>query len=301
MKFDLIDLSLFVAAVDTGSLTKGSERIGLALAAASARIRLMEARLRVKLLERSKRGVVPTSAGVAMLNHARIVLNDAALLEADVSEFARGLKGKVRLMSNTNALAEFLPQALGAFLAANPDISVSVEERLSLHIVQAVSSGEAAIGIVASTINMGSLEHFPFARDRLVLVVPHGWRPDVLELAFKEALGEPFIGLQETSAIQTFVAEQAARSGHILQVRMQLLGFEQVCKMVESRAGIAVVPESSALRAAQTMSIRIVPLLDEWSHRDLRICVKDKNRLAPVALQLFEHLVSIRFRSPRSS
>lgn len=291
MKFDLVDLSLFVAAVETGSLTKGAERSSLALAAASARIRLMEMRLKVKLLDRSRRGVAPTSAGAAMLQHARNVLHDAAMLEADVAEFAGGLKGKVRLMSNTNALAEFLPQALGAFLAANPDISVSVEERLSHHIVQAVASGEAAIGIVAGTTDMGGLEHFPFARDRLVLVVPDGWRREVTEIEFKDTLDEPFIGLQETSAIQTFIAEHASHAGRILQVRMQLLGFEQVCKMVESRAGIAVVPESSALRAAHTMSIRIVLLSDSWSQRDLRICVKDKGRLTPVSSQLFEHLL----------
>ena len=171
MRFDLVDLSLFVASVESGSLTRGAGRSGLALAAASARIRLMEERLKVRLLERSRRGVTVTPAGDAMLGHARVVLAAVEALEADVSEFAGGMKGRVRLLSNTTALAEFLPRALGPFLAAHPDISVGVEERLSHEIVRAVVAGEADIGIVAGSADMAGLETFPFARDRLVLVV----------------------------------------------------------------------------------------------------------------------------------
>ena len=73
MHFDLIDLRLFLHVVETGSITAGAARSGLALASASARVRGMEEQAGVALLERGRRGVEPTPAGRALLHHARLV------------------------------------------------------------------------------------------------------------------------------------------------------------------------------------------------------------------------------------
>lgn len=290
MRFDFTDLSLFVSAVETGSLTRGAERVGLALAAASARIRLMEERLHVRLLDRSSRGVRPTPAGETLLRHARILLADVQVLDAEIADFAGGLRGRVRLLSNTNALAEFLPRALGRFLALHADISVAVEERLSHEIVRAVGAGEAEIGIIAGTTEVAELQSFPFARDRLVLVVPVASSIVTEALPLADVLDHPFVGIQEASAIQTYVGGIAARAGRRLRLRMQLLSFDGVCRMVEEGAGLAIVPESAALRYASTMAIRIVQLSDDWALRDLRLCVLDKARLTPIGRLLLDHL-----------
>ena len=74
MRFDLTDLRLFLAAVETGSITRGADRSALALASASARIKEMEHTLGVPLLVRGRRGVEPTPAGHALAHHARVVL-----------------------------------------------------------------------------------------------------------------------------------------------------------------------------------------------------------------------------------
>lgn len=289
MRFDLVDLALFVASADGGSLTRGAEHCGIALAAASARIRLMEDRLAVKLFERSRRGMTLTPAGTAMLRHARRLLETAADLEADVAEFSGGLKGRVRLLSNTTALAEYLPQSLGSFLADRPDIAVSVEERLSHDIIRAVGAGEADIGIVAGSADLTGLESFPFAQDRLVVVAAKGSiGPE--PVAFQSLLDHAFIGLREDSAIQSFVAMHAVQAGRPIRLRMQMLGFDAICRMVESEAGIAVIPQSAAIRAAATMTIDIVGLLDPWAVRDLRICVASEMGLPSVARLLLTHL-----------
>ena len=85
--------------------------------------------------------------------------------------YARGLAGQVRVLSNTNALTEFLPETLSSFLMAYPDISVDLEERLSDEIVGLIAEGNADIGIVAGTVDYGGLNTFPFRSDRFVLVV----------------------------------------------------------------------------------------------------------------------------------
>ena len=63
MRFDLVDLRLFLAIVETGSITHGAERAALALASASARIKGLEQAFSVGLLTRGRRGVAPTPAG----------------------------------------------------------------------------------------------------------------------------------------------------------------------------------------------------------------------------------------------
>src|SRR5215831_6611259 len=128
MRFDLADLSLFRHVVEAGSITHGAERAHLALAAASTRIRNMEAALGAPLLVRRRQGVTPTPAGRTLLQHARAILRQAERLREDLGAFAGGLAGQVKVLSNTNALTEFLPETLSSFLASHPNVSVDLEE-----------------------------------------------------------------------------------------------------------------------------------------------------------------------------
>src|SRR6201988_3371715 len=161
MRFDLADLSLFRHVVEAGSITHGAERAHLALPAASTRIRNMEEALGAQLLVRRRQGVTPTPAGRTLLQHARVILRQAARLREDLSAYAGGLAGQVKVLSNTNALTEFLPETLSSFLAAHPPVSVDLEERLSAQIVGLGAEGVADLGVVAGTVDMSALETFP--------------------------------------------------------------------------------------------------------------------------------------------
>src|SRR5215207_10097470 len=108
VQFDLVDLNLFRHVVEAGSITHGAERAHLALAAASTRIRNMEQALGAPLLTRGRAGVTPTQAGRTLLQHARTMLGQAERLREDLGAYAGGLGGQVRVLSNTNALTEFL-------------------------------------------------------------------------------------------------------------------------------------------------------------------------------------------------
>ncbi len=291
MRFDLVDLNLFRHVVEAGSITHGAERANLALAAASTRIRNMEQALGAPLLARSRQGATPTPAGRALLTHARTMLAQAERLREDLSAFAGGLAGQIRILSNTNALTEFLPEALGAFLAGHPQVNIDLEERLSDEIVGLIAEGVGDIGIVAGTVDTGRLATFPFRSDRFVLVVAEGHPLAGRErIDFAEVLSHDFVGLDRASALQRFLAGKATRIGRPIRLRVQLRSFDAVCRMVEAGVGVGIVPQTTAERAARTMAIRIVPLTDPWTLRDLTICVRDLDALAPTARQLVEHL-----------
>lgn len=293
MRFDFADLSLFRHVVEAGSITHGAERAHLALAAASTRIRAMEDVLGAPLLTRSRQGVTPTQAGRTLLQHARVILRQAERLHDDLGAYGGGMAGQIRVLSNTNALTEFLPESLSSFLAAHPNVSVDLEERLSDEIVGLVAEGVADVGIVAGTVDAGTLETYPFRRDRFVLVVA---RDHALakraKIAFEEVLDHDFVGLSRASALQRFLAGKAARSGRPLRLRVQLLSFDAICRLVECNVGIGIVPETTASRVAKTMAIAAVTLSDPWAVRDLTICVRAMKELPLYARQLVEHLRS---------
>lgn len=291
MRFDLVDLKLFCEVVDAGSITKGAERSALALAAASTRIRNMEEALGAPLLERSRQGVTPTPAGRTLLKHARTILSQSARLREDLGAYAGGLSGEVRLLANTNALTEFLPEALSRFLAEHPHVSVNLEERLSDEIVGLIAEGVGDIGIVAGTVDVGRLETFPFRSDRFVVVTSEGHplakRPSA---TFADVLNFDLVGLDRASSLQRFLSGKAAREGRPLRLRVQLRSFDAVCRLVECAVGVGIVPETTAHRAARTMSLAIVPLTDDWAQRELTICVRSVEDLAPYARDLVQSL-----------
>lgn len=291
MPFDLADLSLFRHVIEAGSITHGAERAHLALAAASTRIRNMEEALGVVLLRRGRQGVTPTQAGRTLLQHARAILRQAERLHEDLGAYGGGLAGQIRVLSNTNALTEFLPEALSSFLAAHPNVSVDLEERLSDEIVGLIAEGVADLGIVAGTVDAGALETYPFRRDRFVLVVarsnPLAQRD---KIGFEEVLHHDFVGLDRASALQRFLAGKAVRIGRPLRLRVQLRSFDAVCRLVECNVGIGIVPETTARRVAKTMAIAAVPLTDSWAVRELTICIRDMKELPLYARQLVEHL-----------
>src|SRR5260370_37807040 len=114
MRFDFTDLGLFRHVVEAGSITHGAARSNLALAAASTRIRKMEESFGTELLVRGRAGVVPTHAGRTLLQHARSILAQSERMQEDLTPYARGFAGRVRVLSTTHTLSELLPEVLSS-------------------------------------------------------------------------------------------------------------------------------------------------------------------------------------------
>jgi DNA-binding transcriptional LysR family regulator len=291
MRFDLVDLQLFVAVTDSRSITEGAARCNLALASASARIKGLEEALGVSLLTRGRRGVAPTAAGESLLGHARVVLQDVEIMRGDLAAYASGAKASVHMLANTVGLSEHLPKALAAFLREHPHISLDVEERESADIAQTIASGIADLGFAAEHTLPDTIERFAFSTDRLVVVTAQ--RSELAgrrTIDFREITDRDFIGLTSSTALQSHVGKYAARLGARLRFRARLRDFDAMCQMVAAGVGIAIMSEVAARRCARTMPISIVRLRGTWANRKLAICYRSlKTRPRPARL-LADHL-----------
>ncbi|RVT93059.1 LysR family transcriptional regulator [Sphingomonas crocodyli] len=290
MRFDLVDLRLFVAIVEAGSISKGAEKVHLALASASARVSGMEAMLGVALLDRGRRGVVPTAAGRSLLHHARSIGAAVEQMRGDLRGFATGLKGSIRMLSNTAALVELLPAALRSFLATHPDVDIDIEERTSADIVAAIAEGRAEFGVIANSADSAMLETIALASDKLVLIAPAAHPLSSRDtVAFAELLEEPFVGLS-AGALHSHLADHAARLGRRINYRVRLRSFDAVARLVEAGVGLGIVPLAAAALCRAT-GIATIPLSDGWADRELLICAADFKALSPHARLFVDHVV----------
>jgi DNA-binding transcriptional LysR family regulator len=251
----------------------------------------MEEALGASLLTRSRQGVTPTQAGRTLIQHARVILEQSERLREDLGAYAGGLAGQVRILSNTNALTEFLPEALSEFLAGHPNVSIDLEERLSDEIVGLIAEGVGDVGIVAGTVNAAGLTTYPFRTDRFVAVVAEAHALAGREsISFAELLDYDIVGLDRSSAISRFLATKASNLGRPLRLRVQLRSFDAVCRLAEKNVAVGVVPHTTARAALKSMAIKVIELSDPWAVRELTICVRDVDTLPPFAQQLVEHM-----------
>ena len=99
---DLTSLRLFVAVCDTGNMSRAAEGSGMVASAVSKRLAQLEQVVGVPVLERKRRGLLPTPAGETLLEHARSMLLSAARIERDMAQHAAGLQGRVNLLATAS-------------------------------------------------------------------------------------------------------------------------------------------------------------------------------------------------------
>ncbi|WP_374732792.1 LysR family transcriptional regulator [Klebsiella variicola] len=291
MRMDLADLRLFIAIVDSGSITGGAAMAHLALASASERVRKLEAEVGVPLLQRHARGVTLTEAGEVLARHARPLLAQQQRLRQAMSTFARGQQGTLRLFANTSAMSAFLPGKLAAWMAAHPTVQIDTEERTSADIVSSILAGVAQAGVVSDAVDPGPLHLDPVADDPLVLIVPPTHPlAGANEVAFAAVINEPLVALYQTSALQQHIEQHAAGLGQALNVRVRMSHFEGLCEMVAHGAGGAILPRVIAERYQQRYRFAVIGLQDRWAQRRLCLCYQDDARLTPAMRRLLAWL-----------
>jgi DNA-binding transcriptional LysR family regulator len=294
MRLDLTSLALFVRVAESRSITKAAHQSHIALAAASRRITQLEDQLGVHLLFRSARGVELTPAGTALLAHARDMMARVDGIRAELSDYAKGVKGIVRVEANASALAQYLPADLASFSAKHPAIKLALGEERSTAIVQAVHAGRADLGIVMEGADASGLQVFEYRADLLCAVLPKKHPVRERKLPFGELLDQDFVGLESNTVISSLMLAEARERGVPLRLRVEVKSFDVVMRMIQAGLGIGVLPEAAARPFASAMGLRLVALTDAWAQRRMYVAVRDYAGLPAAARLLVDHLVPSR-------
>jgi DNA-binding transcriptional LysR family regulator len=292
MHIDLTTLRLFVAVIDSGTIAAASEREHIAPSAVSKRLSDLEEALRTPLLQRSNRGIEPTSAGTALVSMARSVLNDLDNIPLQLSDYTWGARGLVRIFANISAITEFLPGSLRSFMARYPDVQIQLAEKISSSVVRGVASNAADVGLFArGDSEVEGLVTLPYRRDELVVAVPADHPLASCDsVPISTTLEYDYVGLHTGSFINQELLKAARLLGLPFRCRMQVTSFDALTLMVEAGMGIALMPRLIGERFSKLSGIRILTLNESWAFRDLCICVRSLDSLPSAARLFVTHL-----------
>jgi len=292
-RIDLTSLQLFVAVCELGSIGRAAEREFIAASAVSKRLSDLETAVDTALLYRHSRGVTLTPAGESLLHHARTVLFGLERMQGELSEYAEGVRGHVRMHANISAIVQFLPEDLGAFARAHSQVKIDLQEHLSSDVLHAVQEGAADLGIC----NTGGpaaadLQSRPYRTDRLVLVVPaaHALSAQAA-INFEEVLDWDIVGLHANSSISLAMRAAAAAAGRPLRQRIQVTGLDAMCRMIDNGLGVGLLPDRAFALMHGVGRLQAIPLTDPWAQRELRVVARDFDALPVTARLLVEHLI----------
>lgn len=289
--FDPVTLRLFVAVCEERNIARAAAREALVPSAVSKRIGAIEQQLGTPLLVRGRRGIEPTAAGQALLRQARDVLGAMERLHAELSGFASGVQGSVRMVASISALAEWLPEDVAAFITRHPAVRVSLDEITGAVAVRQVREGAADIGVTWDAVDTRGLRVLPYRSDHLGVVMhPEHPLAGRKRLRFADTLAHDWITTAPGGLIDTMLRRHAARLGRTITPRIQVTSIEASARIAAAGLGLAILPLEAAASVVSAAQVVVVPLQEAWARRQFVIATRDEEWLSAASRALALHL-----------
>lgn len=288
---DLISLRLFVAVCEEGNIARAAEREALVASAVSRRISAIESEIGTPLLVRGRRGIKPSPAGETLLREARGILRSMDRLHAELSEYASGVQGHVRLVATTAVMAEDIAEDIGSFLNLHPGVRISTEERVSPEVVRAVREGAADIGVLWDASDVGDLQVQPYRYDHMCLAVRHDHPlAGSQQVSFEAIMDQIAVGVAPGGMVDTLLRREAAIRSHSLAYRIQVSGIDAAVRFVAAGLGPAILPREAAIGHAKASLLTFIPLAESWAKRHFVIVTREQSATSATTQLLVQHL-----------
>lgn len=293
MRYDLVSLSLFVAVAEAQNLTRAARRKHTAVSAVSKRIAELEQQVGTQLMLRLPRGIELTPAGHSLLYHARQIFRNLELMEEELSDYAAGIRGHIRIFTISAALMHCLPRAVSQFLAHYPQTDIDIEEHTGVGVVQGLLEGNADLGIFSSWTPASGIEVWPWQHDQLSVLVWHDHRlASCASLQLADVLDERIIGPHRDSAVSHILEREARKLGKTLSVGLRVSSFVSMAELVNQQLGIAILPVNEIAPASLNSGVRAIPLAEPWAKRELLAGVKDSTLASPSVKTFIDSLTA---------
>ncbi|WP_406181557.1 LysR family transcriptional regulator [Streptomyces sp. NBC_01006] len=242
---DLGALELLLAVARVGSLSGAARRMGITQPAASSRIRAMETRLGVALVDRSPRGSTLTAEGALVTDWARRVVEAAEAFDAGAQALRGRRDSRLRVAASMTIAEYLLPGWLIALRGQRPGTAVSLHAGNSAVVAERVLTHEADLGFVEGLSVPEGLDSAVIAQDRLVVAVApgHPWARRSRGVAAAELAATPLILREWGSGTRQVLDAALAESGGPAAPLLELASTTAVKAAALSGAGPCVLSE----------------------------------------------------------
>jgi DNA-binding transcriptional LysR family regulator len=289
---DVESLRLLVLVGERGSLTSAAGELGMSQPAASKRMSVLERRLGLSLVERSRRGSVLTASGELVAGWARRVLDELAALQDSVELLRRRTSAQLTVAASLTVAEHLLPAWLGEMRRSDPDSRVGLQVMNSTRVCEAVRDGTVDLGFIESPDVLPGLRSRAVARDRLVLVVApgHPWARRRRPVGASELAGTPLLVRELGSGTRDTVERALATCGVQLAAPLLELGSSAAIRSaVLAGAGPALLSELVIAEDLTRRTLVEVPLADVDLRRTLRAVWRAAERPSGQAAALLAH------------
>ena len=255
---DLADIDLLMRIERSGSIAGAARTLGLTQPAASARVRALEGRTALRLVQRSARGSSLTDDGEAVRSWGLAVMASLAVLDAGVAALQGRAEAQLHVAASLTIAEHLVPAWFAELKQRLPSVQAGLNVVNSTNVVRLVESGDADIGFTETRKIPADLFGQQVGVDHLVIVVhpAHAWARRTTPVTRDELARTPLI-----------VREPGSGTRHTLDVA---LGCDPVVHMemgstaallAAARAGAApgVVSRMAAATLAQQGELTIVP------------------------------------------
>lgn len=138
---ELRQIRFFVAACEEGSLSAAANRLNCTASGVSQQMSALEGRLGISLLERTRRGVVPTPAGQRFYERSLAILKAVSEAELEIEDFSAGLSGAVSAGFAPGLAKAILPPALARFTREFPRVEIGIASGTADSLIAEVAGG----------------------------------------------------------------------------------------------------------------------------------------------------------------
>ncbi|TQS40326.1 LysR family transcriptional regulator [Cryptosporangium phraense] len=171
---DLGSFDLLLSVARLGSVGQAAREHGVSQPAASARLRQLERRLGVALLNRTPRGSTLTGEGALVADWARTAIEAAEALAAGVGALRVAHDSTLRVAASQTVAEYLLPGWLVAVRSAHPALGVTLNAMNSADVAQRVLAGDVDLGFVEGPDLPAGLHAERVHSDRLTVIVAPG-------------------------------------------------------------------------------------------------------------------------------
>lgn len=263
---NLTQLRAFVAVVEHQSFSGAARALGLSQPAVTMQVQALESETGATLVDRRYRKIAPTEAGRVLLPYAERVLREIEDARHDLDHLADRVTGRLDIAAGTTPGDYVIPGLLGGFIAAYPEVGVSLRVMDSSAVVEAVASGAAHIGVTGALLEAGGkVTTEQLGHDELVLIAsPDSPLPGADPLEAVDLAEEAFV-MRRAGSGTRIVTEEALRAAGIdpadLRVVAELGTAEAIVRAVEGGLGVGVVSRWAAGKALQLGTVAEVAVV----------------------------------------
>ena len=244
-------MELFLCVLDEGSILRAAENKGIAQPALSRRLRSLESRLGVPLLNRSSQGVSATPYGEIFARNARLILQNRNAAIEEIKSFGRGLFGHLRIGA-APTLSHVLPTAISGLSKKHPDLTFDIVEGTYQVLLHKIRNGEidGAFTLLPEFAETGGLESTVISNDQ-VHVVCSTTHPMVgkRRLTFADIKDEPWaIFSQSDSRESDFSLVMKSHSIKNPKVVVRTASLDFLKSLVTQGHYLTMLPEGAVKR-----------------------------------------------------